>query len=203
MVWLDAPGPQGESIWVQTPRGLKGLRADGTKGGGTEGQRNDEKPILFGHSDGGSIALLYAAMYPQAVSGVVAVAPHIFVDDITLAHIGRARQAYLETDLPQRLARHHADPDSAFWGWNQVWFDPAFAQWNIEAYLPSVRCPLLAIQGLDDEYGTLEQIRGIQRHAPQTRLLMLPDCGHSPHKDQPGIVIQAVAEFVGGMKHRG
>lgn len=163
----------------------------------------NERPILYGHSDGGSIALLYACMYPQAVSGIVVAAPHIFVEDITLAHIGRARQAYLETDLPQRLARHHADPDSAFWGWNQVWLDPAFADWNIEACLPSLRCPVLAIQGLDDEYGTLEQIKGIQRQAPQTRLLMLPHCGHSPHKDQPGIVIRAVAEFVDSLKRGG
>lgn len=158
-----------------------------------------ERPLLFGHSDGGSIALLYAAMYPERTAGIVVAAPHIFVEDLTLANIEAARAAYLESDLRQRLARYHADPDSAFWGWNQVWLDPAFAQWNIEDHLSGLRCPTLAMQGLDDEYGTLAQIEGIQRHAPQTRLLTLPECRHSPHRDQPQAVIQAVADFVGGL----
>ncbi|OZI77497.1 alpha/beta fold hydrolase [Bordetella genomosp. 12] len=158
-----------------------------------------ERPVLFGHSDGGSIALLYAAMYPQRVAAVVAAAPHIFVEPVTLTRIEAARQAYLQGDLPQRLARYHADADSAFWGWNQAWLDPAFAQWNIEAHLSRLRCPVLAIQGLQDEYGSLAQIAGIERLAPQTQLLALPDCRHSPHKDQPQAVIQAVADFVGGL----
>ena len=156
----------------------------------------DEKPILFGHSDGGSIALLYASMYPDAVRAIVVAAPHIFVEDISISSIEGARQAYLDTDLPARLKRYHQDPDSAFWGWNNVWLDPEFRDWNIEEYLGGIRCPVLAMQGEDDEYGSLAQIRGIQRYAAQTRLCVLPDCRHSPHKDQPERVVKAMDEFI-------
>lgn len=153
-------------------------------------------PWLFGHSDGGSIALLHAAHCPDKVAGLVVLAPHILVEDISVASIELARQAYLNTDLKTRLARHHADPDSAFWGWNDVWLSSAFRSWDIRAELATITCPVLAVQGLDDEYGTLAQIRGIQAQAPHTRLLELPACGHSPHKDQPQAVIDAVGAFV-------
>ena len=156
----------------------------------------EEPPWLFGHSDGGSIALLYAARFPDAPAGVVVMAPHIKVEAVSLRGIQATRDAYLGTDLPQRLARHHADADSAFWGWNDIWLKPAFRDWNIEGELGAIRCPVLAVQGLGDEYGTLEQIRGIARRVPQTRLLELPDCGHSPHRDQAGRVIEAVCEFI-------
>jgi pimeloyl-ACP methyl ester carboxylesterase len=152
---------------------------------------------LFGHSDGGSIALLHAARFTDATAGVIAVAPHLFVEELSLASIRRTREAFAGTDLPQRLARHHDDVDSAFWGWNHIWLHEPFRHWNIEAELAAIRCPVLAIQGLDDEYGTLEQIRRIQRRLPPTRLLELPDCGHSPHRDQPGRVIAATVEVIG------
>ncbi|WP_459618216.1 alpha/beta fold hydrolase [Bordetella sp. 2513F-2] len=155
-----------------------------------------ERVLLYGHSDGGSIALLYAAMHPQAVHGIVVAAPHIFVEDITVAHIRAARQAYLDTDLPHKLARYHDDVDSAFWGWNDIWLDPAFRTWNIEPWLPAIRCPVLALQGTEDEYGTLAQIRGIARAVPQARLLEIPGCGHSPHRDKPGVVMQALTDFI-------
>ena len=122
-------------------------------------------------------------------AGVVAVAPHIFVEDVSIASIEAAREAYATTDLRARLARYHADPDSAFRGWNDVWLSPAFRAWNIEAELATIRCPVLAVQGEDDEYGTLEQIRGIARRLPKTRLLVIPKCGHSPHRDQPELVL--------------
>jgi pimeloyl-ACP methyl ester carboxylesterase len=152
-------------------------------------------PWLFGHSDGGSIALIHAAHCPGMVAGLVVLAPHIFVEDVSVASIELARQAYLNTDLKVRLAKHHADPDSAFWGWNDVWLSDAFRSWDIRAELGTITCPVLAVQGLDDEYGTLAQIRGIQAHAPHTGLLELPACGHSPHKDQPQAVIDAVCGF--------
>ena len=112
-----------------------------------------------------------------------------------LRHFDRAREAYATTDLRERLARYHADPDSAFLGWNEAWLDPAFRTWSIEAELQAITCPVLAVQGLDDEYGTLEQIRGIARRVPGTELLELPDCGHSPHRDQPAALIAATRAF--------
>ncbi len=156
----------------------------------------DEAPWLFGHSDGGSIALLYAARFPQRVQGLVVLAPHIVVEDLTVDSIAQARTAYLTTDLPRRLGRYHDDADSAFWGWNDIWLHPPFRHWSIVAELPLITCPVLAVQGRDDEYGTLEQIRGIARRVPGTRLLELPDCGHSPHRDQPERLIEAVADFI-------
>jgi pimeloyl-ACP methyl ester carboxylesterase len=152
-------------------------------------------PWLFGHSDGGSIALLHAARHP--VAGVIALAPHLFVEPLSISSITATRQAYLQTDLRARLARHHDDVDSAFWGWNRIWLDPAFARWNIEAEVATVRAPVLAVQGLDDEYGTLDQIRAIARRLPQAALLELPHCGHSPHRDQPEAVIAACRQFIG------
>ena len=155
-----------------------------------------QKPWLFGHSDGGSIALLYAARFPDAVTGIIVAAPHIFVEDITIASIEQARATYLSTELRARLGRYHADPDSAFWGWNDIWLDPAFRAWNIEDRLPLISCPVLAVQGEDDEYGTLGQIRGIRKKVPQTQLLVLPQCGHSPHRDQPQALTQEAARFI-------
>jgi pimeloyl-ACP methyl ester carboxylesterase len=155
-----------------------------------------ERPWLFGHSDGGSIALLYAARYPNQVSGVVAVAPHIFAEPVSIENISAAREAYLHGDLRKRLARYHADVDSAFWGWNDIWLDPAFLDWNIERELASISCPLLAIQGEDDEYGTLEQVYGIKRQVPAAEVIVLAQCGHSPHRDQPAELSREAAHFI-------
>jgi pimeloyl-ACP methyl ester carboxylesterase len=152
---------------------------------------------LLGHSDGASIALLHAARFWQQVAGVVVMAPHLFVEEKSLASIRAARDSYLHTDLKQRLARYHDDADSAFWGWNDIWLHPPFAHWNIEAEVRAVRCPLLALQGLDDEYGTLEQIHAIARLVPDAVLAELPRCGHSPHRDQPERVIDEVTRFLG------
>ena len=155
-----------------------------------------EKPWLLGHSDGGSIALLHAARFADRMAGLVVLAPHLFVEEFGLASIRRAREVYLSTDLKQKLARHHADPDSAFWGWNDIWLDPAFKAWNIETELAPITCPILAIQGEDDEYGTLAQIERIAHALAQTRLLVLPRCGHSPHRDQPEAVIAAAQQQI-------
>lgn len=156
-----------------------------------------ERPWLFGHSDGGSIALLHAAAYPDRVGGLVVLAPHIFVEELSIDSIRKARDAYAGTDLRSRLARHHADPDSAFYGWNDVWLDPAFRHWQIRDRLALIRCPILAVQGEDDEYGSLLQIDGIRQQAPQTELLKLADCGHSPHRDQAEPLTRAVVAFIG------
>jgi pimeloyl-ACP methyl ester carboxylesterase len=155
-----------------------------------------ERPWLFGHSDGGSIALLHAARFAENLRGVIVLAPHIFVEDISVASIHLARDAYLSGGLRERLARYHADVDSAFWGWNDIWLDPAFRDWNIEAELAAISCAVLAVQGEDDEYGTLDQLFGIARRAPQTRTLVLPQCGHSPHRDQPEALSREAGSFI-------
>ena len=155
-----------------------------------------KKVWLLGHSDGGSIALLYAARFPDALAGAVVLAPHIKVEAVSIQSIAEAKTAYEQTDLRERLARYHDDPDSAFWGWATVWLDKTFLTWSIEQALSPITCPLLAIQGLDDAYGTMAQIRGIARQVPQTRLLELPGCGHSPHRDKAALVTAAVAALV-------
>jgi pimeloyl-ACP methyl ester carboxylesterase len=160
------------------------------------------RPVLLGHSDGASIALLHAASPNVEVAGIIALAPHVKVEEISVRNIGAARTAYLETDLRERLRRHHADVDAAFWGWNRIWLDPAFRGWNIENLLPSIHCPILAIQGQDDEYGTMEQIASIARLAPDCRMLALPACRHSPHRDRARAVLAAAEVFIAEVRGR-
>ena len=155
-----------------------------------------ERPVLFGHSDGGSIALIHAARAGRPVSAVIALAPHVFVEPYGLANIAAARRRYLDADLRARLARYHADVDSAFWGWNDIWLHPDFVAWNIEALLPDIACPVLAIQGIDDEYGTMAQIDRIEHGVRHVERLALERCGHSPQRDQPEAVLSAVADFL-------
>jgi pimeloyl-ACP methyl ester carboxylesterase len=154
------------------------------------------RPWLFGHSDGASIALLFASAFPDAPAGVIALAPHLFVEDLSVRSIEAARGAYLSTDLRMRLARYHDDPDSAFFGWNDIWLDPAFRAWNIEREMHGIRCRVLAIQGEDDEYGTMAQVDRLAYLVAQARLVKLAQCGHSPHRDQPERVVEAVVSFV-------
>ena len=155
------------------------------------------RPILIGHSDGGSIALIYAGAFPEAAGGLVVMAPHIFIEDCTLAAVGAARRAFERTDLRDRLARYHRDPDGAFEAWNGAWLRPEFRAWNIEAYLGAVRAPLLAIQGEGDPYGTPAQVRRtVAQVAGPAELLLLPDCGHVPWREAPAAVADAVIGFV-------
>jgi len=149
-----------------------------------------ERLFLFGHSDGASLALLFAAYFPERVRSLVAMAPHLFVEAKTGEGLRVARAAYEHGGLKARLARYHADTDSAFYGWNETWLRPGFDQWNIEDDLRTLACPVLALQGVDDEYASLEQIRTIRRIWSATRLAELPDCGHAPQRDQPTRVIE-------------
>ena len=155
-----------------------------------------DAPILIGHSDGGSIALIHAGSGARAVGAVVTLAAHVLVEDISVASITAAKTDYETTDLRARLARYHADVDSAFWGWNRIWLAPEFRDWNIEEYLPRIGCPVLSIQGEDDEYGTMEQMRRIATGVRDVELLALENCRHSPHRDQPGAVLAAIGGFV-------
>jgi pimeloyl-ACP methyl ester carboxylesterase len=154
-------------------------------------------PVLVGHSDGASIALLHAGSGKRPVRALVALAPHVFVEDMSIASIAEARRQYETTDLREKLARRHADPDAAFRGWNDIWLAPAFRSWNIEACLPGVRCPLLLIQGRDDEYGSAAQLDAIERQVGgKVARIELADCRHSPHRDQPETTLAAIADFV-------
>ncbi len=162
-----------------------------------------ERPVLLGHSDGASIALIHGALPAARIAGIIALAPHINVEQTAIDNIQRAKAAYETTDLRVRLARYHDDVDSAFWGWNRIWLDPSLRSWNIEGLLSAIRAPILAIQGRGDEYGTLEQVEGIRRLVPSAATLILEDCGHSPHRDQPAAVTHAVTAFVENVAARG
>ena len=155
-----------------------------------------DRPILVGHSDGASIALIHAGGSRRPVGGLVLMAPHVLVEDISIASIAAAKLTYETSDLRAKLAQYHADVDSAFWGWNRIWLDPDFRRWNIEDCLPRVSCPVIAMQGEDDEYGTMEQLARIGRQVADAELLTLKDCRHSPHRDQPEAVIGAITGFV-------
>lgn len=154
------------------------------------------RPILIGHSDGASIALIHAgAGHP--LQGLVAIAPHVFVEDISIEGITAAKRVFESTDLPQKLARHHRKPARTFYGWNDAWLAPGFRNWNIERFLPAIRCPLLAIQGDSDEYGSMAQVDAIARQAGgPVEVLKLEGCGHSPQRDRPDIVAGAIVDFV-------
>ncbi len=154
-----------------------------------------ERPILFGHSDGASIALIYAATHP--VRGVIVLAPHLFVEAEATSTIRDVQRNYGGVDLGKKLTRYHADPDSTFRAWSDIWLHPDFRAWNIEHLLPRITAPVLAIQGLDDQYGTMEHLHRIAALVPGTQLLKLADCRHSPHIDQPEAVIEASVRFIG------
>ncbi|HYM33678.1 MAG TPA: alpha/beta hydrolase [Candidatus Cybelea sp.] len=155
--------------------------------------------ILFGHSDGASIALIYAGGTPAGdLLGLVLEAPHVFTEDISVRSIAAAAEAYRTTDLREKLRRWHGEnTDVAFQGWNQAWLDPAFRAWNIEEYLAPIRVRSLVIQGEGDEYGTVAQVEAIQRQSGgSVAARVLPDCGHSPHRDRPAEVLDASSAFI-------
>ena len=157
--------------------------------------------ILVGHSDGASIAIVHAGSGDAPLVRAVALeAPHVFVEERSIESIAKAAVAFPTGELRARLARHHADPDGAFWGWNRAWLDPGFRAWNLEAYLPGIRVPVLVVQGADDEYGTPRQLRAIEAGCTgPVRSLVLERCGHSPHRDQPEKTLEALVEFVRGV----
>ena len=156
--------------------------------------------ILVGHSDGGSIALIHGGgVDDPRVRGLILEAPHVFVEEVGLESIRSIAAEYRHSNLQKALARYHGENvDATFWGWNDVWLNPEFKSWNIEEYLPRIRVPVLLIQGEDDRYGTLEQVRKIEAGCPgAVSTLMLPDCGHTPHLEQPERTLEAMKEFVG------
>lgn len=155
-----------------------------------------QRPILVGQSDGASIALIHAGSSDN-IRGLVVLAPHVFVEDLSVQSIAEAKVKFETTNLLEKLARHHRDAVRTFWGWNDIWLHPDFRRWNIEEYLPLIRCPILAIQGRDDQYGTMAQVEAIVRQAPgPVEVLQLDDCRHSPQRDQPKAVLEAITNFV-------
>jgi pimeloyl-ACP methyl ester carboxylesterase len=163
-----------------------------------------DAPVLVGHSDGGSVALLRAAWSAggtpaSAVSGLVVLAPHVLVEESGLVAIRAAREAFETGDLRARLARRHRDPDVAFRGWNDVWLDPAFRAWDLRPDLPGIRCPVLAVQGTADPYGTLVHVEAVRDLAAGPVELLVLDGGHSPHLEEPDRVDAAVVAFLRGL----
>lgn len=153
-----------------------------------------QNPVLIGHSDGGTIALIHASQHP--VAACVVMAPHVMVEDISVHAIAQAREAFLQGSLKERLAKFHADVDGAFWQWNDVWLSSEFRGFDIRKEIEGITAPLLAIQGEDDAYGTMAQIDDIAVHVPHAERVKLASCGHSPHRDQPAQVNAAIAQFL-------
>jgi len=159
-------------------------------------------PLLVGHSDGASIALLYAGA-GNPVSGLVLIAPHVFVEDVSIKAIEAARISFETTDLRERMARHHDDADATFRGWNEAWLDPAFRAWNIEDRLGVIDCPVLLVQGDVDPYGTTAQLDAIEAGVTgPTRRVLLPGVGHAPHLERADTTIEAIARFVADVDRR-
>jgi pimeloyl-ACP methyl ester carboxylesterase len=155
------------------------------------------QPVLIGHSDGASIALIHAAHRP--VGGLVLLAPHVFVEEMTLQEIRNTREQYLYGDLRERMARRHDDPDAAFWGWCNVWLDPAFRSWRLDQEVRRLTAPTLLIQGTEDPYGSLDQLDRIQRGAPGPVRRLLISGGHRLHREHPEDLIQAISAFLAGL----
>jgi pimeloyl-ACP methyl ester carboxylesterase len=155
-----------------------------------------DRPVLIGHSDGASIALLYAGAR-QAVAALICLAPHVFVEDASIAGIAAARDVFESSDMAAKLGRYHAVPEATFWGWNDVWLSDDFRDWNIEDRLPDIAAPTLLVQGTDDQYGTLAQLDAIESgvRGPVERLV-IEGAGHSPHLDARAEVVTAIARFV-------
>ena len=151
---------------------------------------------LIGHSDGGTIALLYASAFPEALAGLAIMAPHVFVEAMTVKAIEETRTVYETTALRDKLRSYHGDVDSAFYGWNDAWLNPEFLHWDITDEIKAIRRPLLAVQGHDDEYASMLQIDKIKDAVPHTQLVKLSQCGHSPHRDAADAVNEAIAAFI-------
>jgi pimeloyl-ACP methyl ester carboxylesterase len=159
-----------------------------------------ERPMVLGHSDGGTIALLHAAHHP--VAACIVMAPHVIVEDISVRAITAAREAYAQGPLRARLAPFHAEVDCAFWQWNDVWLSAEFRSYDIRGEIAGITAPLLAIQGEDDPYGTMAQIDEIAVAVPHARPVKLAQCGHSPHRDQPEAVAQAIQAWIATLRSR-
>lgn len=158
---------------------------------------NINNAILYGHSDGGSIALITAAKYQNKISAIITEGAHIFVEEITLCGIKKAVDAYNKSNLKEKLQKYHGDKtDMLFRMWHETWLSESFRNWNIENLLPHIQCPVLVIQGLNDEYGTIKQVEGIANLVSGKSYKYLPEAGHTPHKDTKEAVISRINKFI-------
>lgn len=162
-----------------------------------------EKPILFGHSDGGSIALIFAGKYPQLPKAIITVGAHIFVEDVTVKGIQDAEEAYKTTNLKQKLEKYHGEKtENLFNAWTKTWQTEDFSQWNIEKFLPSIIGPSLIIQGEDDEYGTLKQVeRTVEQISGYSEAFVIPNAKHTPYKEVPEVVMEKCTSFIENVVH--
>ena len=155
---------------------------------------NIEQPVLLGHSDGATIALLHTSQFP--VTACIAMAPHVLLESVAVEAIGQAKMAFEFGDLRSRLSKFHADVDGAFWQWNDVWLSKGFASFDIRPECQQITAPLLLLQGLNVEYGTMRQLEAIAQAVPHAQQIRLADCGHSPHRDQPQVCIKNITTFL-------
>ena len=154
-------------------------------------------PILIGHSDGATIALIHASDSRWSTRAIVIEAPHVFVEDVGLTGIARTRDDYRDGDLRQKLGKYHRDVDAMFYGWADTWLRPEFRTWNMEALLPGVHCPVLLIQGLDDPYGSMAQVDVItEKVRGPVQVMLLPECAHVPHVEREREVLDAMVRFI-------
>jgi pimeloyl-ACP methyl ester carboxylesterase len=160
-----------------------------------------DNTILFGHSDSGTIALIFGAKYPTKVSGIISEGAHVFVEEEGLDGIRQAVKAYETANLKSRLEKYHSNKtDDVFRAWSGTWLNDQFKAWNIEHYLPMINCPVLVIQGEEDEYGTLKQVDGIAgKVAGKAKKIVLPEVRHTPHKEVPETILQVSKDFISGL----
>jgi pimeloyl-ACP methyl ester carboxylesterase len=164
-------------------------------------QFNIQYPILFGHSDGGTIALLAASKYPDSFKAIITEGAHIFVEDITLDGIAHTKYQYQRTHLKERLEKYHGENTQAlFEAWTETWLSNAFRDWNIEHFLPAIKCPVMVIQGVEDEFGSMEQVQSIaSKTTGPSRICMVVNAGHSPHKQNETWLINECCQFIEGI----
>jgi pimeloyl-ACP methyl ester carboxylesterase len=188
----------GQSDPVSLPRPLSYMHDEARRLPAVLDAAGVRRAVLVGHSDGASIAAIEAGShYDRRVRGLVLLAPHFFVEDVTIRGIEAARDAYEHGNLRDLLAPYHRDVDNAFWGWNRAWLDPRFRSWRIDEFVPYIRLPILSIQGDADQYGTAAQLRLAEDLAyGPVETVLVPGARHAPHLDAPGPVLEAVRRFV-------
>ena len=157
---------------------------------------SQDRIYLFGHSDGASIAMLYASRYADFVNGLIVVAPHIMVEAVTVNSIKRLKETYSTGEIKVKFAAHHIDVDATFSGWSQVWLDQVFRNWSIESELHKIQSPLLIVQGTKDEYGTVDQVSRIVQKLPNAEYFEIPGCGHAPHRTHPDVLLNCSTQFI-------